>query len=409
MGNTIALGVSPNLQTDDIILARTLLFAPWKWKNSDSLQGLSSWFKNRYHTKDTYFFNAGRAALYFLLVSAGVSIGDEVLVQSFTCVAAIEPVLWVGATPLYVDLEKETLNMSLTDARKKITASTKVIILQHTFGVPADLASFRSFADANNILLIEDCAHALGATSGRFEVGTVGDAAFFSFGRDKVVSSVFGGSAVVKNERKFPRRDELYTGIPEPSFFWVLQQLIHPVFFSFLLPLYHSLFGKLLLVFFQKLRLLSLPYAKEEYRGKKPGGYPKRLSPALARLALHQLEKVDKMNSQRKKIASSYGPTRIGAIYLRYPLLTTSADLMLRRARERGIILGRWYSHVIDPKGVSLKDVGYKRGSCKEAETVASQIINLPTYPRMSEEEVKRVVGFITSFKKTAGFSPQMN
>ena len=398
MGNMITLGVSPNTQPDDVKLAGLLLLTPWRWKEKGYLQELSSWFKRRYHTENAYFFNAGRAALYFLLISAGVSKGDEVLVQSFTCVAAIEPILWVGATPVYVDIDKETFNMSITDARKKVTSSTKAIILQHTFGIPADLTSFRSLSDTNKILLIEDCAHSLGASSNGLEVGTVGDAAFFSFGRDKVVSSVFGGAAVIKNAEKFSRKDEKYSGIAEPSFFWVMQQLIHPVFFSFLLPIYHFSFGKLLLVIFQKLRLLSLPYAKAEYQGKKPGWYPRRLSPALAHLALHQLEKVDKLNSLRREIASHYGPTKEGAVYLRYPVLTPSADLLLRRAREKGILLGRWYSHVIDPKGVFFEAIGYKIGSCKDAEAVASQIVNLPTYPRMSREDVQRVVEFLKEY-----------
>ena len=117
--------------------------------------------------------------------------GDEVLVQAFTCVAVPNSVLWAQATPVYADIDA-TLNIDPIDVEKKITNRTKAIIVQHTFGIPADMDALVALAKKHNILLIEDCAHSLGATYKGKKVGTFGDAAFFSFGRDKVVSSVFG-------------------------------------------------------------------------------------------------------------------------------------------------------------------------------------------------------------------------
>ncbi|MBI5465150.1 DegT/DnrJ/EryC1/StrS family aminotransferase, partial [Candidatus Gottesmanbacteria bacterium] len=84
--------------------------------------------------------------------------------------------------------------------------------------------------------------------------------------------------------------------------------------------------------------------------------------------------------------------------YLRYPILTGKAEKLRRFAKKKGMILGDWYSHVIDPKGVDLTKVGYQRGGCPVAEKIAKEVVNLPTYPRMSENDAEKVVKIIYDF-----------
>lgn len=407
MFEPIASGLSPNTELDDILLALRLILQPWKWNDQRLLIQLRDWFSQRFFSKKVYLLNAGRSALYLLLKAAGIGKGDEVVVQAFTCIGAVEPIVWVGAKPIYVDIEKETFNLAPADLARKITGKSKAIIVQHTFGIPADIAELDKIARHHGLVLIEDCAHALGARieldsakDNGSEIGTLGDAAFFSFGRDKVVSSVFGGAAVVHHSSKFAKIDTLSQEPDMPSVKWIFQQLLHPLASGVILPTYKLQLGKVLLVFLQKVNLLSKPYAEVEYRGERPTNYPQKLPPVLAALALNQLSKLDKFNKKRRSIAAKYGKIKKGSIYLRFPVLVDNPSKLYGKAKKQGIILGRWYSNIIDPAGTDLKVFSYKKGSCPVAESVAKSIINLPTYPRMNKQDILRVKNFIDLQKK---------
>ena len=160
-----------------------------------------------------------------------------------------------------------------------------------------------------------------------------------------------------------------------------------------------------MLVFFQRLNLLSFPVEKCEYKGKMPKGFLKRYPNALANLVINQLEKLEKYNQKRVKIALEYSKVhslkRLSlsktvfnreAIYLRYPMQIDSRNILVKIARKKGILLGNWYHNVIDPFGCQLSVVGYQYGSCPKAEFIAQHIINLPTYPRMTNADVQRVI-----------------
>ncbi len=324
-----------------------------------------------------------------LLMSFGIEKGNEVLVQAFTCVAVPNSVLWTGAKPVYVDIDR-TFNMDPVDAAKKITPKTKAIIIQHTFGIPADLDALMKLAKAHHLIIIEDCAHSLGATYYGQKIGTFGDAAFFSFGRDKVISSVFGGMAIISGKRKAEsgKLKQFQQKLKYPSYFWIFQQLLHPIAFSIIQPLYNFGVGKLFLFVLQRLHLLSFPVYREEKYGMKPRMFPTKYPNALASLLTHQLTKLESLNDHRRKIASYYekelGAFSIddrtkGAIYLRFPLEVDDPHELTKRVKLRGILLGNWYHNVIDPGGVSFKDVGYTVGSCPHAEYCAKRIVNLPT------------------------------
>lgn len=391
MFKLIAPGISPNAELDDVLFALFLILRPWHWQDKQALEELNKWFSLRYYPKKVYPVNAGRSALYLLLQSAGIGKGDEVLVQTFTCIGAIEPIIWLGAKPVYVDIEESSFNIDPLKLTKKINKKTKAIIVQHTFGLPAKMQEIIRIAKDHKILVIEDCAHSLGAKIAKSEIGTFGDAAFFSFGRDKIVSSVFGGVALINQPAFFKDIESLYEKIPMSENKWVLQQLLHPFLLSFILPFYNLQIGKIILLIAQKSGLLSKPYSREEFLAQKPSNYPERMSPALAKLALHQLNKLSKFNQKRREIAKNYGTIKEGAVYLRYPILVDDPQKICRLAKKNGILLGRWYSNIIDPKGINLEKFMYKLGSCPVAEAVAGRIINLPTYPKMTKADVLKI------------------
>lgn len=409
----IAVGLSPNTQKDDVRLALELLFKPHLWIEGKGVKELENDFKKYLGCLYTSSFDSARSSLFAILRCLKIGPGDEVLLQAFTCVAAVNPILWVGAKPVFVDVEKDSFNMDTFDLEKKIGKKSRVVIVQHTFGQPAQITKILSIAKKHKLFTIEDCAQALGAEFKGRKIGAFGDAAIFSFGRDKVISSVFGGMAATSDPSLGRKLEDFQKRLKFPSRFWVFQQLIHPVAFSLILPLYNFFnLGKGILVLLQRLRLLSVPVTPEEKKGKKPKNLPLRLPNALAVLAKHQLGKIEDFNKKRRKLALFYQrklkDLEVGlpkeergteSVFLRFPLKVKKAQDFYNFAKKRKILLGRWYSNVIDPKGTDLRKIGYKVGCCPMAEKTARVCLNLPTYPRMSLSEAQKVVDLLWQFQ----------
>lgn len=408
----ISIGLSPNIQKDDVVGAIKILFQPWKWKEGSDLKRVELWFKKRYKTDEIFLFNSGRSSLYFLLNFFGIGPGDEVIVQSFNCVAVPGPILWVGAKPVYADVD-DSLNIDPGQLEKLINGNTKVIIVQHTFGIPAKIDMIKKITQKYRIILIEDCAHSLGAKVNNKEIGTFGDASFFSFGRDKVLSSVFGGAVIINS--KFEIRNlklgQKYPNLKYPSYFWIFQQLLHPIVFSLILPLYNLYLGKIILFVLIKLTLLSKPVVETEKQGLMPKCFPRKYPNALAGLLVTQLGKLDNYNRKRVETASYYFkklkksnrldlPHKIsGSIYLRFNILTKNAKKIMQYAQNKKIILGNWYKNVIDPIGVNFSKINYRMGDCPHAEKYARESVNLPTYPRLKKEDLDKVIDCILNYE----------
>lgn len=403
----IAISLSPNIEGDDMFRAFKVLASPWQWVRGEAIKKVEKWFERTFHTPFVFSFDSGRSAEYAILRSAGIGVGDEVLIQAFTCVAVPNSILWTGARPIFVDIERETFNIDPVDLRRKITKRSRAIIVQHTFGLASDLTKIQQIAKKHKLLLIEDCAHALGATYKGERMGAIGDAAFFSFGRDKILSSVFGGVAITTSKRLAERLSRFQRDLSFPSHWWILKQLFHPVSFALILPLYHTFnIGKLILFVFQQLSLLSKPVEKKELVGGRPSFYPRKLPNGLAILAITQLKKLEKFNEHRKSIASLYmeklgdlplipPKTKNGDIFLRFPVFLANGvrrDTLFTELKKRGVLLGKWYSHVIDPVEVDLAKVYYTKGNCPMAEQAARRVLNLPTYPTFTLGEAKKLV-----------------
>ncbi len=404
----ISCSLSPNTEADDVFKAVTTLFSPWVWKRGKEQPHVAQWFKDYFHTETVALCNSGRSALLTILQAFDIRNGDEVIIQAFTCVAVPNSVLWAGAKPVFADID-DTLNIDSTDIEKKITKRTKAIIVQHTFGVPAHMDTIVPLAKKHGLILIEDCAHSLGASYKGKKIGTFGDAAFFSFGRDKVVSSVWGGAAIINDKCQMTnakwKLKKIENELPKPSYFWIFQQLLHPIAFSLILPLYDVWIGKILLFLLQKMKLLSLPVSSQELVGGKPIDFPAQFPNALAAILVNQLNKLKRYNRQRQEIASLYRASlehrkdihvidaSPESIYLRFPILVNTPSIYLKRARKQGILLGNWYHNIIDPNDVSFEAFGYKEGSCHNAEDAACRMINLPT--RISPDDAQKVLSVL--------------
>lgn len=411
MFRPIAISLSPNTEKDDVLLALKTLLSPKKWLDEKKVELLENEFARRFGGKyKALAVNSGRSAQYLILKAFGIGVVDEVAIQAFTCVAVPNSIIWLNAKPLYVDID-ETYNMDPKDLERKITPKTKAIITQHTFGIPADIERIKKIAQKKEIALIEDCSHSLGALYKGKEIGTIGDVAFFSFGRDKVLSSVFGGMVLCSNEALYKKIKRLRDNLEVPPKNWVAQQLFHPLAFSFILPLYNFGIGKLLLVFFQKLGFLSKAVYSEEKTCQQPKLFPAKMPGGLAAIARNQLKKLEKFNSHRRQMANFYTsllkglgldlpPMPKGSIWLRYPIRHKDARALYRFAKKKGILLGNWYRGIVMPVN-DLSLVGYKKGSCPKAEVYTKTVINLPTYPTLTKKQVKSVVKIIKQWLST--------
>ncbi len=410
--NNILISLSPNTSKEDVSLACKRIFKPSLWKKGESIQKLENKIKNFFTFGYAISFNSGRSALFVILKALGINSGDEVIIQPFTCVAVPNAVIWTGANPVYADISKNSFNISPKQIKKKITSKTKAVIVQHTFGQPAAIDEIRKICDKKKLFLVEDCAHCLGQKYKGRLLGSFGDAAMLSFGRDKVVSSVFGGMAITNIKKIGTKIRKYQQELAYPNDFWIFQQLLHPVAFYLIKPLYNLpfkskfTFGKLILFILQKLKLLSFPVCQCEKVGKKPDMFPKKLPNAMASLVIKQFNKIDEMNKKRRKIVKSYLNQLQNGIYksnntlLRFPYLTSSPEELIDLAKNKGILLGNWYRPVIAPQNVNLNKVGYKKGTCPRAEKASREIVNLPTYPGLKNIQISEIIYLIKCWQQ---------
>ena len=124
---------------------------------------LESNFAHYLNTGHPIAVQTGTAAIHLALLAAGIGPGDEVLVPALTFVATVNPVLYVGATPIFVDIDPETWTIDYHQAATKITAKTKALIPVHLYGVVADMTHLKQLAQTHSLVLIEDATESLGA------------------------------------------------------------------------------------------------------------------------------------------------------------------------------------------------------------------------------------------------------
>jgi len=411
MVKPISISLSPNTEKDDVWLAFKLKFSPWLWKEGKGPNQLEEEFKRYFNVKYAFAFNSGRSAFLAILESLGLKSREEIIVQAFTCNAVSNPIIWAGLKPVYDDVSEQTYNIDPEAIEKKITDKSRAVVVQHTFGLAADMDKILDICRKHNLVLIEDCAHSLGGSYKERKLGTFGKAAFFSFSRDKVISSVYGGMAITDDDQLAEKIKMYQSNIGYPSYLWIGQQLLHPILMNWLILPTYAFLGKFLLVIFQWLNILSKAVHWKEKRGQKPGYFPKRMPNALALLALNQFKKLDRFNEHRKEIANYYFqnlknssfklPEMAGDqehVFLRFTVRHPKAHLIIKDAWKKNILIGDWYTTAIAPYDTKMEKVEYYSGLCPQAEKLAQDTLNLPTHINISINEAKIIVDFLKQY-----------
>jgi perosamine synthetase len=145
--------------------------------------------------------SSGTAALHLLLATLGLQPGDEVILPAFTMIATANAVTYTGATPVLVDAEPRSWNLDVGLVEQKITPRTRAIIAVHTYGHPVDVDPLRALAERHRLHLVEDAAEGHGAVYHGRQVGSLGDAAIFSFYGNKIVTTGEGGMITTDDQR----------------------------------------------------------------------------------------------------------------------------------------------------------------------------------------------------------------
>jgi len=432
MTKPISISLSPNAEKDDIELAFKLISKPWLWKKGTAVEQLENEFKSYLGVKHAVSFNSGRSAFLAILESIPFNNKDlscsltsspkEVMLQAFTCNAASNPIIWSGLKPVYQDVDESDFNIETKSLQDKLTSRTRAMVVQHTFGLPANMDEVLKFCQEKDLILIEDCAHSLGASYKGKKVGTFGRAAFFSFSRDKVISSVYGGMAVTDDDELAQLLRAFQEKIGYPSYSWIFQQLLHPVLMDRIILPNYGFLGKYLLVLFQWLNILSKAVHWREKIGKKPGYFPKRFPNALAVLALNQFKKLERFNQHRKEIASIYSEGLKNStfvlplgyddrenIFLRFPIRHFNAHQIIKDAWRKNMLIGDWYTTAIAPHDTRMDKLEYDFGECPRAEELSKETLNLPTHINISEKDAQKIVSFLKQYDSPVKMKQPLN
>lgn len=300
----------------------------------------------------------GTVALHLALAALGVEAGDEVIVPTLTFVATPNAVTYCGATPVFVDSEPATWNLDPAQIEAKITPRTKGILAVHLYGHPAEMKKLREIAGRYNLFLLEDAAEAHGAICDNQTVGSIGDAAAFSFYANKIITTGEGGMVVTDDDALAEKIRLLRgQGMDPARRYW------HPVI-----------------------------------------GYNYRMMNLAAAIGLAQLEKIDEQLQARSIIAEAYRER-----LLELPgIMPQSEQPWARHVYWMFSVVfdpERWHSRdrvieILSGQGIETRPIFYPAHTfppyrkCSNGETfpVAENLsasgISLPTWAGLTEEDI---------------------
>jgi len=302
----------------------------------------------------------GTEALHLALLAAGIGPGDEVITSPFTFIATAEAIVYVGATPVFVDVEPDTYNIDPAKAEAAITDKTRAILPVHLFGQPADMKAIMAIADKHKLKVIEDCAQSFGASVDGQMTGGIGIAGCHSFFPSKNLGCYGDGGMITTND------DEVAA----------------------------------------KLKQLRNHGSAERYHHDIIG-YNSRLDELQAVILRSKLKRIEPFNQGRRRAAHQYSeglaaingttpPHEDGKgvhVYHQYTLLSDRRDEIMKALQEAGIGCAVYYPIPLhQQKAFAATCQGL---SLPVTEEITRRCLSLPIYPELTEEQVESVLGVI--------------
>ena len=299
---------------------------------------------------------SGTDALHLALRAAGLGVGDEIITTPFTFIATAEAIAYVGATPVFIDIDPKTFNLDVDEVKQAINSKTRAIMPVHLFGQPADLSELKNLCDTHDLLLIEDCAQSCGAMYSGKMTGTWGDFGCYSFFPSKNLGCFGDGGLIVTDD------DHLA----------------------------------------QEVRVLRNHGSRERYYHHVIG-VNSRLDEVQAAILRVKLRHLDRFNEQRRSNAHLYSrlleelgveaPYEDGKgthVYHQYTVLTDQRETLQSELKQNNIASAIYYP-------VPLHQQEVFTSSCQDlelpvAEKTAKRVLSLPIFPELTPQQIERVV-----------------
>lgn len=305
----------------------------------------------------------GTDALVMTMDVLGIKQGCEVITTPYTFIASAECISHLGGTPVFVDVEQDAFTIDPAKIEKAITPRTRAIIPVHIFGQPCDMDGVMRIAKAHDLIVVEDCAQAIGAAYKGRRVGSIGQISCFSLFPTKNLGCYGDGGFVATDNAEWAetlRRKRTHGSKPK---------------------YYHDMFG-----------------------------YNSRLDTLQAAITLAKLPHLDRWNTRRLEIAREYNkafaglPVRLPVekegrshIYHQYVIGTGDRDAFQVHLESRGVGSAVYYPLPMHLQKVYIP-LGYKPGDLPVAESLAPSMLALPCYPELSAGEQQQVIEAVKSF-----------
>jgi dTDP-4-amino-4,6-dideoxygalactose transaminase len=304
---------------------------------------------------------SGTDALHLALLAAGIKRGDEVITTPFTFIATAEAISYVGAVPVFVDIDPDSFNIDISKIAPAITRKTKAIIPVHLYGQPADMERLMELAKKHSLKVIEDCAQSFGAEYHGEKTGAIGDLGCFSFFPSKNLGGYGDGGMVTTNDNDLA---------------------------AHLLSLRNH--GS------------RVRYHHEEV------GFNSRLDEIQAAIIRVKFKHIDAYNAMRRNNAALYSrfladpgirtpseQSRTKHVFHQYTIRVKNRDAVKQKLDAGGITSSMIYYPVPLHMQAAYRELGMKPGSLPVSEMAAREVLSLPLYPELTEEQIEKVAGAV--------------
>ena len=361
---------------EDVEMIHSVIKRGAYWTTGQNVEEFEKTISEYVGLKYCVTFNSGTSALHSILLAYDIKEGDEVIVPSFTFISTANAPLFVGAKPVFADIEEKTFGLDPEFVKEKITPKTKAIIPIHYGGCPCLIRELKEIAEDHNLILIEDAAESLGAKIKNKKVGTFGDSAMFSFCQNKIITTGEGGCIVTDSK---------------------------------------EVYEKLKLIRSHGRQENSNYFTTSEYIDYTQLGYNFRMSDITAALGISQMKKVEKIIEMRRKIAE-YMTNKLSKIdgiilpntpedyfyvYQMYTMRIEGGekvrDDLMNHLSKKGIAT-KIYFHPVHLTEFYKKKFGHNGGELPITEELSKQVLTLPIYPTLAIGEMDYIIGTINNF-----------
>ena len=354
----------PSLNGNEKKYVNECIDSTWISSKGKFVNQFETAFANYINIKHATTVSNGTVAIHLALLALGIGKDDEVIVPTLTYIASVNAIAYTGATPVFVDSLQDSWQIDPTDVEKKITSKTKAIMAVHLYGHPCDMDKLVEISKKHNIFLIEDCAEAIGTMYKGKYVGTFGDISTFSFFGNKTITTGEGGMVVTNDETLYDRSVHFKgQGLAKHREYW------HDVI-----------------------------------------GYNYRMTNICAAIGLAQLENIDNVLIEKKRVADTYRSLlantpiifhdQVGEkVYHSYWM----CSILVSDSKERDALRTHLKNEGVETRPLfypvhtmPMYSAQYQRHPT--AENIGWRGLNLPSYPGLKQEEIEFICKEINKF-----------